>query len=95
MYEFASTNIGRFVTRTRPRPPPGDAAGEALEIPADVVQEVKPLKELTWTYVIGNPSMAAHQWGQRLAIRTLFAALNESAVGRKGVLFPTFYRECA
>ena len=71
------------------------AAAEALERPPDVVQEVQLLKELTWTYVIENPALAAHQRGQRLAIKTLFTAFNEAVVEKHWQLFPTFFRERA
>lgn len=63
--------------------------------PRDTLQEVQLLKELTWTYVIENPALAAHQRGQRLAIQTLFSAFNGAAIEKQWTLFPAFYREQA
>jgi dGTPase len=94
LYEFISTNINKFVTSTSLLAPTG-TDGEALDRPPDVLLEVRLLKELTRTYVIENPALAAHQRGQRLAIRTLFTAFNEAAVEKHWPLFPPFFRERA
>jgi dGTPase len=94
LYDFVSSNIHKFVSQTKLKQPPGEK-GEALIISADVRQEVELLKELTWTYVIENPALAAHQRGQRQAIRTLFTCFNEAVIEKHWPLFPPFYRERA
>ncbi len=95
LYHFVSWNINKFVTQTVLKPPPGNG-GEGLETPPDVRREVDLLKELTRTYVIENPALAAHQRGQRQAVRTLFEAFNEAVIDDKyRSLFPPFYRERA
>jgi dGTPase len=56
--------------------------------------EVTMLKELTWTYVIEAPSLAARQHGQKRVIAELFAIYTDLAMKSDNWLaFPTFYRE--
>lgn len=67
-----------------------------LEIDADLRAEVLMLKELTWTYVIEAPSMAARQHGQKRVIEGLFSIYTDVALTGKPSswqLFPTYYRE--
>jgi dGTPase len=65
-----------------------------LEIPLDYRAEVAMLKELTWTYVIEAPSLAARQHGQRKIIGGLFSTYSELAKDSKlWQVFPTFFRE--
>lgn len=52
------------------------------------------LKELTWTYVIEAPSLAARQQGQKRVIAELFSAYTALARSPDDwKVFPTFYRE--
>jgi dGTPase len=92
LYEFTSATINVYVQETNLLPPPG-ANGEGLAIDPVYRTQVELLKELTWCYVINNPALAAHQHGQRLAIRTLFTIFDEAAEGRKWSLFPPLFRE--
>ncbi|MGB9361461.1 MAG: hypothetical protein WCA99_07655, partial [Candidatus Sulfotelmatobacter sp.] len=56
--------------------------------------EVRMLKELTWTYVIEAPSLAARQCGQNRIIEELFMTYRIMALDPKDwLVFPTFYRE--
>src|SRR5262249_28045685 len=65
-----------------------------LVINPDLRAEVTMLKELTWTYVIEAPSLAARQQGQKRVIEELFMIYSELALKSESWLaFPTFYRE--
>ena len=92
LYDFVSDKTAQYVRATKLVAPPG-AGGEGLEIPPPLQTEVFLLKELTWTYVIENPSLAAHQHGQRRAIRTLFEVFDEAARHGHWPLFPAAFRE--
>jgi dGTPase len=90
--DFVSSNINKFITGTKLIDPPG-RDGEGVDYPEDVKVEVFLLKQLIWTYVIENPSLASHQLGQRRAIRVLFKEYNDAAVNKHWPLFPGFFRE--
>lgn len=94
LYELSSKLIHRFVNETKLRKPPGEN-GLALERSPELLTQVELLKEMIWCYVINNPSLAGHQYGQRQAIRKLFQVLNEAAVKKDYVLFPASFREKA
>jgi dGTPase len=52
------------------------------------------LKELTWTYVIEAPSLAARQHGQKRVIEELFTIYTELAANPQNwKVFPPFYRD--
>jgi dGTP triphosphohydrolase len=53
------------------------------------------LKELLWAYVIENPSLAAHQLGQKCAITRLFMDYSHAVTEKEWSLFPPFFRERA
>jgi dGTPase len=66
----------------------------SLLIDPDLRSEVRMLKELTWTYVIEAPSLAARQCGQKRVIEELFMTYTAMAQNSKDwLLFPAFYRE--
>jgi dGTPase len=90
--EFAAKTVSDYVQGTKLLRPPG-GNGKGLEIPADFRTQVALLKELTWCYVIDNPALAGHQYGQRKIIRTLFEIFSEAASERNWVLFPPQFRE--
>lgn len=92
LYSFCATKIGEYVRKTSLLPFPG-TGGEGLEIPKSIALEVSLLKQLTWTYVIENPALSAHQYGQKKAIRKLFEVFDEAALEANWVLFPAFFRE--
>jgi len=92
LYEFTSATINTYVQATRLLPPPGND-GEGVDIDPVFKTQIELLKELTWCYVINNPALAAHQHGQRQAIRTLFQVFDEAAERGKWSLFPPLFRE--
>jgi dGTPase len=56
--------------------------------------EIAILKELTWHYVINNPSMATHEYGQRHIISSLFDVyVRETGNREQWSIFPGGYRE--
>lgn len=92
LYGFISRTISTFVQGTKLVAPPGQG-GEGLEIDLGYRVQVELLKELTWCYVIHNPALAAHQHGQRRAVRVLFEIFNEAAEQQNWNLFPALFRE--
>jgi dGTPase len=89
---FAGENVSFYVQSTKLLPPPG-RNGKGLESPPEHLIQVALLKELTWCYVIDNPALAGHQYGQRKVIRTLFEVFLDAAEDRNWVLFPPQFRE--
>lgn len=91
LVEFTSKTVSDYLQATKllPRQDPKNG----LEIPPDFLAQVALLKELTWIYVIDNPALAGHQYGQRKIIRTLFEIFYQAARDRKWVLFPPQFRE--
>jgi len=63
-----------------------------LEINEGARREVFVLKELTWYYVIDNPSLASVRYGQRRIIRTLFRVLAR-AVRQERAILPTEWQD--
>ncbi len=90
--EFTSKTVSDYVQGTRLQRPPG-RNGKGLDVPEDFSIQVALLKELTWCYVIDNPALAGHQFGQRKIIRTLFEIFSEAARQRQWTLFPPQFRE--
>jgi dGTPase len=90
--EFTSKTGSDYVQGTKLLRPPGHD-GKGLDIPEDFSIQVALLKELTWCYVIDNPALAGHQFGQRKIIQTLFEIFSEAARERNWVLFPPQFRE--
>lgn len=62
-------------------------------MPADFLTQVALLEELTWRYVIDNPGLAGHRYGQRKIIRALFDIFSEAGRERNWALFPPEFRE--
>lgn len=91
--EFTSKTVADYVRGTKLVRPPGDKDGEGLDIPEEFLVQVALLKELTWHYVIHNPALAGHQFGQRRIIKTLFDIFYEAARNRRWVLFPPHFQE--
>ena len=66
----------------------------ALQIPNALRREVALLKELTWHYVILNPSLATQQHGQKKIVTTLFETFLKASKTTAGqLLFPYAFRE--
>jgi len=58
----------------------------------EMKQEVTILKELAWTYVIENPSLAAQQEGQKEIIKLLFGKFSTAAEKGHWNIFPASMR---
>jgi len=69
--EATSSLIKRYVYGIKLRVPEHDGQG-TVETEAGLKSEVRILKELTWQYVIANPSLALQQYGKARVIRDLF-----------------------
>jgi dGTPase len=68
-------------------------SGRFVSISEGAVKEVTVWKELTWYYVILNPSLATQQEGQRRVISGLFDIFGAAAKHHRYVLFPDPVRE--
>lgn len=85
--------LNAFSLKTDPQ------SGYRVEIEPQARLYVTLLKQLTWQYVIENPSLVTRQHGQRHIIRRLIEVLHEhmtsiSSGGRSPyLLFPEHYRE--
>lgn len=89
--EFTSRTVADYVKGTKLKRP--KAGEKGLEIDPNFLAQVALLKELTWFYVIDNPTLAAHQYGQRKVIRTLYEIFSDAATHKDWVLFPAEFRE--
>lgn len=77
---FTAGLIARYVKSTKLVNESDDIR---LEISPGFKREVKMLKNLTWHYVIDNPSLATQQYGQRRVIKDLFKIYREVAADEK------------
>src|SRR5260370_11195648 len=70
--------IDRYIHAVSLRVPskPGESR---IVINPEQQKEVLMLKQLTWHYVILNPSLGAQQYGQKKIIRELFGIFQEAA----------------
>ena len=65
-----------------------------IRVAQNQLDEIAMFKELTWTYVIEAPGLAAQQHGQRAIIQELYKTFESAALGRASdKIFPAFYRE--
>jgi dGTPase len=88
---FTGRLIGRY-TNGIELARPAAASDARVQIREEHLKEVAMLKELTWTYIIGAPSLATQQFGQRHVIRELFTIFHEAA-SRNAKMLPVYYRE--
>lgn len=90
---MASKLIERYVGAIQLRAP--DATSRRrVSIDGKLKKQITVLKELTWHYVIRNPSLATIQHGQRRVIRELFSIFHESAGSPKAwAIFSPGYRD--
>jgi dGTPase len=64
-----------------------------ITIPKRYEREIFLLKQLTWHYVIYDPTLVTQQYGQREIIRKLFAIFQEAAAASKNhTIFPPAIR---
>jgi dGTPase len=64
-----------------------------VEVDSELRKEVFLLKELTWHYVILDPSLIKLQYGQRHMIRRLFVIFSKAAKSSALGVFPYAYRD--
>lgn len=88
---FTSALIGRYASAISIELSKGKPV---LQIDPDLKDEVFMLKELTWTYVIEDPSLATEQAGQRNMVRKLFQIYVDEALTRKRTtMLPVYFQE--
>ncbi|HEX9931743.1 MAG TPA: dNTP triphosphohydrolase [Allosphingosinicella sp.] len=78
--------IGRYIGSIRINPEP--ETPKAVLFNEDEVDEVAILKQITRDYIIGSPTLAAQQHGQKRIIKELFEALAADVNNERG--FPAF-----
>ena len=78
--------INRYINAIRINP--DLSSDEAVVFDEDRLHEVLILKQITRDYIIGNPTLAAQQHGQKKIIQELFKAINEGYDGSLG--YPAF-----
>jgi len=78
--------IGRYINAIKINP--DSTAEKAVVFDEDRLHEVLILKQITRDYIIGNPTLAAQQHGQKKIIQELFKAINEGYDETLG--YPTF-----
>jgi dGTPase len=74
--------VGRYIQAITLVDPTKNAEQKTVQIAENEEIEVAMLKQLTWYYVIDNPSLDTQQYGQRRVIRDLFNIYNEESQGR-------------
>lgn len=89
---YTAALIGRFM-RVVHLHIPRTAEERRIRLDDDLRKEVILLKELTWHYVILNPSLMKLQYGQRHTIRRLFTIFNVAAKKSNLGIFPHAYRD--
>jgi dGTPase len=91
---FTSYTIGTFLRGTTLLDGPR-ADGEGLEVARVYRTQVALLKELTWCYVINNPSLAALQTGQRKIISTLYGIYRDAVEAGQWTFLPPRFQDDA
>ena len=90
--QLGSTLIGRYVDSLNLRDSDeGDRI--IVEIPDEVYDQIKVLKQLTWFYVIERPSLAVMQRGQEQVIDTLYTLYHDAIDGGDLHVFPPVFQE--
>jgi dGTPase len=84
--------IGTYVAALQLREPK-DASDRTVTIDPAARNEVAMLKQLTWHYVILNPSLATQQYGQRRLVQALFGSLRDAAIQDNHTVFPYAIRD--
>jgi dGTPase len=84
--------IGNFVRAIRIRVP-ANPREDFVEINKDLAAAVAILKELTWHYVINNPSLALQQHGQKRAVTMLHEELSKAVRNHNFIIFPPVARD--
>ncbi len=88
---FTGTLIRYYINGISPNPPGSEKPWQVKE---EYLDQVMMLKELIWTYVIQDPSLATQQLGQQHMVEKLFDVYCSAAQSSKEwKLFPAFFRE--
>lgn len=81
---ITSTLIGIYVDAIRVNSAAvADHSQPRVEIDSTNQMEIRLLKELTWVYVIGKPSLATQLYGKAKIIEDLFAAYRNAVFGKE------------
>jgi dGTPase len=78
--------IGRYITAIKINPDLDDK--KAVTFDDERLHEVLILKQITRDYIIGNPTLAAQQYGQKRIVEELFEAIDSGYDERLG--YPSF-----
>jgi dGTPase len=78
--------IGRYITAISINDDYDDEL--AVKFDTQYADEIKILKQITRDYIIGSPTLAAQQFGQKKIIKELFEALNSGTQTKEG--YPSF-----
>jgi dGTPase len=84
--------IGRYI-RAIQLDPTRSSSDQTVRIDSWAKIEISMWKQLTWHYVIHNPSLATQQYGQRRVVRGLFEIFVEAAKSEQWHMFPVSSRE--
>ncbi|MDQ1248114.1 MAG: dGTPase [Actinomycetota bacterium] len=96
---FVSVLVNRYIQNTQIKVTGSstDKPTWELSIPPEIRLEVKALKELTWRYLIADPSLASQQHGQAAVISALFdifmESLDRSSPRGRYVILPEWVRD--
>ena len=90
--DMTSLFVGRYMNEIALHEPTNAAERRVVISPAHQ-REIKMMKELTWHYVITNPSLGTQQHGYTVVIEELFAALLGAGKAGQLNLFPPSVQE--
>ena len=68
-----------------------DSGEECVEFKQELVDEITILKQITWHYIINDPTISAQQKGQSHILESLFMDLSSSSEGRPKYLPVRFH----
>jgi dGTPase len=89
--QLGSTLIGRYIASLNLSD--AEDGRVVLEIPDEVYDQIKVLKQLTWFYVIERPSLAVMQRGQEKVIDTLYTLYRDAKDEGDIHVFPPVFQE--
>jgi dGTPase len=90
--ERLSQMIAEFIQSVELVEDGGSPCGYKLSLPDRLLDKIEILKQLTWSYVIEGPALAAQQNGHRQTVETLFAYYLDLLNRDQDRLLPPMYR---
>jgi dGTPase len=91
---MTSSLVARYIRAVSLNPKAAKTGARRITLQQNAETEVEILKELTWQYVIDDPSLATQQYGYRKVIRDMFEIfLQATKTQRDWVMFPIGVRE--